>query len=616
MSASTKPEPDKAPVFHLLAAVAVLALLPGVAAGLAGGEFLRRRRFSWTWGAFACVLLVPIGALFAPWGADALAAALRNVTEGHGPASALLAPLAPFWVIVTAPIATGWKVWRDRRATISGGAAEEHARDQLGPVQLLRLRRSARRAVDAGPFTPEHGVLLGIGARGRPTHVPPLVAHALIVGGSNTGKTNTAEVLLEGHVAAGSGFLILDGKGGSALPRAAVELGRRYQRPVALWSVLSFGDPELNELRLPWNVAGEGNPTEIKDRIASTEEQSDPYFRAVASRGLLMATRALTATYGNVSLDRLAHCLESPDRLAAVLRSTADPAHQQDLDYLKGLTDTERSGLRGMGLRLRTMCQSDGGDWLLPSSDGEEISLYRAVRDGWLVVFSLPQGLYPELIPHVARYVMSTLNGVCTRLETEGFKAKCVAFVDELSAFDGEQFSASYERARSAGVSIAVATQSVSNLSTAGGQKLLDAALDNSELFVVHRQAVPEAAELLASVAGTEEAWEHTQQVQDGRGFGGGATGIELGLDESGQRARRKTDRFRIHPNKIKALGTGQALLIVAPKTAEEPDQPAKVRAEITQIRLGLSATASSRPRATDLAADTIKNTRRLGITQ
>jgi hypothetical protein len=589
MSDKVDPEAQKA-AGYLFGAVFVLLLLPGFAAGLAGGEFLRRKRLSWTWGLCASALFVPVGALLIPSATDALGAAINHIIKGNAGATVLAAPLAPFWLTIWAPVMTAWKIWRDRRAAISGGEAEQRAKDQLGPVQLLRLRRHAQRALAAGPFSPEEGVLLGTGARGRPTHVPPLEAHALIVGGSSTGKTNTAKVLLEGHVAAGHSFLVLDGKGGPALAHTAVELGRRYDRPVALWSLLSYGDSELDGLRLPWNVTGEGNPTEIKDRIASTEEQSEPFFRAVASRGLLMASRALTTAYGGVDLDRLAQCMENPDRLAAILKSNASAANELDLQYLKNLTDTERSGFRGMGLRLRTMCQSDGSEWLLPASNGEEISLYRAIRDGWLVVFSLPQGLYPELIPHVARYIMSTLNGVCTRLETEGLTAKCLVFVDELSAFDGEQFSNSYERARSAGVSIAVATQSLSNLETAGGPKLLHGALDNSELFLVHRQAVPEAAELLAAIAGTVEAWEHTQQVQDGRGFGGGTTGIELGLDESGQRARRKTDQFVIHPNKIKRLGTGQVALIVTPKNAPAPDEVPEKRAEITQIRLGLSS--------------------------
>ncbi len=154
----------------------------------------------------------------------------------------------------------------------------------------------------------------------------------------------------------------------------------------------------------------------------------------------------------------------------------------------------------------------------------------------------------------MARYALAALNAVCTRLEAAGQEGRSLVFVDELSALDGDELCAGYERGRSAGVPFMVATQSLSNFSSAGGDKLLHAALDNAELIVVHRQAVPDAAELLASLAGTEEAWEHTHKVHDAP--------VPLGLDESGQRARRLTDRFRAHPNTIKQLGLGQAILV------------------------------------------------------
>jgi hypothetical protein len=37
---------------------------------------------------------------------------------------------------------------------------------------------------------------------------------------------------------------------------------------------------------------------------------------------------------------------------------------------------------------------------------------------------------------------------------------------------------------------------------------------------------------------------------------------MRLGLDETGHRARRLTDRFRAHPNEIKQLGLGQAIVV------------------------------------------------------
>jgi type IV secretory pathway TraG/TraD family ATPase VirD4 len=130
-----------------------------------------------------------------------------------------------------------------------------------------------------------------------------------------------------------------------------------------------------------------------------------------------------------------------------------------------------------------------------------------------------------------------------------------MVFVDELSAFDGDGLCAGFERGRSAGVRFLVATQSLSNLATAGGDKLLHAALDNAELLVIHRQAVPDAAETLAATAGTEETWEHTHKVSD-------AAGLRIGWDETGDRARRLTERFRAHPNLIKSLGQGEAVTV------------------------------------------------------
>jgi hypothetical protein len=129
-----------------------------------------------------------------------------------------------------------------------------------------------------------------------------------------------------------------------------------------------------------------------------------------------------------------------------------------------------------------------------------------------------------------------------------------MVFVDELSAFDGEHLAAGLERGRSAGVRYVVATQSLSNFAAVGGDKLLHAALDNAELLVIHRQAVPDSVELLASIGGAEEAWEHSHVVLDGAGY-------HVGLDETGARQRRLTDHFRAHPNVISSSASAKRLL-------------------------------------------------------
>jgi hypothetical protein len=550
------PEPQSnSPVAVALIAGGVigLATLPGLALGVAVAEGLRHRALRWTWTLPLLPLTLPL-AVDAGGRGRALSAAAQRTAHGAG-VSSLLSALVPFWLAVVPLAALWWKLRRDRRDRLHGGAREARATRSIGPVQLFRRVRRRRRHLAAGAYTEDGGALLGLDENGEPVRVPLLVAHAAVVGGSNTGKTNTCATLLEAHVAAGAGFVIADGKGGRDLPRTAVELGARYNRPVALWSLTPYGDPALDALRLPWNVAGDGNATEVKDRIATSEEQTEPYYKAIASNGILTAAQALSGAAETIRLDHLADLLSDPVALRARLLTLDTSAAASSAAWLAGLTDGELSGLRGMALRLRTMIHSDGGEQLLPDDQGREISLYRAIREGWLVVFTLPQGTYPDLIPHVTAYVISTINAVATTIEREGDPAFSIFFVDELSAFDGEQLAATLERARSAGIRVILATQSLSNFDSAGGPKLLHGALDNSELIVVHRQLVPESAELLAGIGGTEEAWEHTHKVVD-------STGYALGWDEPGERNRRLTDKFRVHPNQIKSLPLGEAAVI------------------------------------------------------
>jgi conjugal transfer pilus assembly protein TraD len=533
-----------------LCALATVALLPGVLTGVWIAERARSRHLALTWAVLACVPALALVVLVAPGMAARVTAA--------APVSALWVARAclVLWGAATPVAWVFWQLRKDRQDRLRGGTTGRGVQRRLGPVDMLRRRAAQRRGRDRSGNGDE--LLLGCDDRGFPVRVPVLRAHVTIVGGSDTGKTNTAAVILEGHVARGFGMIVLDGKGGRDLPRVATELARRHGRRVAVWSVQAFGDIELDAARHAWNPVGEGDATEIKDRIASSEEQTEPYYAAIASRGLLDAASALLAIDGRVWLDSLADILEDPAALAQAVEAAGMAGAPQEAAWLASLNDRERSALLGMATRLRTMVRSEGGSCLV-STGRPEISLYRALREGWLVVFSLPQGTYPELVPHVARYALSAVNAACGRLEREGHPARALLLVDELSAFRGDELATTYERARSAGVRVIAATQSLSNFRTTGGEKLLHATLDNSELIVVHRQAVPDATELLGRLAGTDEAWAYSQHIRPDRT---GPLSELLALDGGRGHGRTLAERFRAHPNTIRELRRGEAIVI------------------------------------------------------
>jgi type IV secretory pathway TraG/TraD family ATPase VirD4 len=83
------------------------------------------------------------------------------------------------------------------------------------------------------------------------------------------------------------------------------------------------------------------------------------------------------------------------------------------------------------------------------------------------------------------------------------------------------------------------------------GRGVRDQILGNTALKLILRQDVPESADLVAQIAGTEKVWEETRQI--------GGT-IFRGFPVSG--TRREAEQFIVHPNEIKSLRTGDAVLI------------------------------------------------------
>jgi type IV secretory pathway TraG/TraD family ATPase VirD4 len=76
--------------------------------------------------------------------------------------------------------------------------------------------------------------------------------------------------------------------------------------------------------------------------------------------------------------------------------------------------------------------------------------------------------------------------------------------------------------------------------------------LGNTEIKIAHRQEVPSSAQTIAEIAGTEKVWEETERI-----------GVSLLSGYPGGRGtRREVERFVIHPNQVKTLPRGDAILI------------------------------------------------------
>src|SRR5437660_3437882 len=241
-----------------------------------------------------------------------------------------------------------------------------------------------------------------------------------------------------------------------------------------------------------------------------------------------------------------------PHRLAGSLRSLPRPQAERVQDYLAGLTPDQLSAVKGLQTRLAIITESHTGPFLEPGP-GSQLDVRSALAGDEVVLFSLNSSTYGKLAAQLGTLAVQDL--VCAaghRISEHATRPSELATVaiDESSVL-GENLISLFARSREAGIGVLAATQEMADFDRVA-HGLRDQVLGNTALKVAHRQDVPSSAQTVAQMAGTEKTWEYTEQV------GGGL----LGGYRNGRGTRRIGEQFVIHPNEIKTLRTGQAVLI------------------------------------------------------
>jgi type IV secretory pathway TraG/TraD family ATPase VirD4 len=174
------------------------------------------------------------------------------------------------------------------------------------------------------------------------------------------------------------------------------------------------------------------------------------------------------------------------------------------------------------------------------------------------VYFSLEADRRPLLAKMLGAAIVTDLVSLAAAHQSN--PVPTVVLIDEFPAIGAEHVASLFGRARSAGISLLLATQEFADLNAVGRGALREQAIGNVETVIAYRQNVPDSAELLAGIAGTRPAWITTQQTRRHL--------IRHGLTGLGTRTRGH--EYVIHPYRVKQLATGQAL-VITPTTGARP---------------------------------------------
>jgi conjugal transfer pilus assembly protein TraD len=412
-------------------------------------------------------------------------------------------------------------------------------------VRTSRSLAAERRARSAS--TSGGAIALGTDSRGRPVSIAEreLAAHGLILGASGAGKTTTLLAIVCEQIKRGRPVVAIDMKGSPAFAAAVADASAAAGRPFRIWTPDGPGH---------WNPLAHGNATELKDKLIATERFTEPHYQRAAERYVQTVLQTIAGSHPDrpPSLAEVVRLMD-PHRLAGSLRALPRARAGRIQDYLAGLPPDQVSAIRGLQTRLAILTESHTGPHLEPSGAAGDVDVRSALAGGEIVLFSLNSSSYGKLAAQLGALAVQDL--VCAaghRLSAGGPERTpgvATVAIDESSVL-GENLISLFARGRESGIGVLAATQELADFDRVA-PGLRDQVLGNTALKVAHRQDVPASAQIVAQMAGTEKSWEYTEQL-----------GGPLGGYRTGRGTRRLGEQFVIHPNEIKALGTGQAVLI------------------------------------------------------
>ena len=412
----------------------------------------------------------------------------------------------------------------------------------------LGRRAGARRI--RGSAARDGAAVLGSDSRGRAVLLTDreLSAHGLILGASGAGKTTTLITILSDQIRRGRPVVAIDMKGSPSFAHELADAAAAVGRPIKIWTLDGGAH---------WNPLAHGNATELKDKLMSTERFTEPHYMRAAERYVQTVLQILAHAHPTRP-PTLAEVVElmDPRRLAAALRDVDRPLRERAQDYLVGLTADQLSAIRGLQTRLAVLTESHTGAFLSPASvpGAPSIDLREALSAPQVVVFSLNSSKYGKLASQIGTLVVQDLVAASgDRLEAARGRElePALIAIDEFSALGSDHVAALLARGREPRTPVLVATQELADLERASAG-FRDQVLGVTAVKIVHRQDVPSSAHTVAQMAGTEEVWEQTRRIG----------GLLFGGYDTGQGTRRLTERFIVHPNEIKTLRTGEAVVI------------------------------------------------------
>lgn len=338
-------------------------------------------------------------------------------------------------------------------------------------------------------------------------------SHSLAFG--VTGSAKTMGVLLPNMVhdiAIGNFVVIIEPKGDKGLRDRIYSLCLKHNRKFKYVSISNA------DISTKYNPFGFGDANAVKDKIMSSTDWSEEFYKKVADAELIEVLGKIIKghdsssnreNFNGVGLDKIINLIPKIKELAGLNA------------FFKSVTLSSYSKIF--------------------ATEGETI--YDFYKENCVVYISLDSLSYPLAAQSLGRIVLqdlSTLVGYVYNNIEKSKRTETGIYIDEMATFFSVSFLTFLSQARDAKFTVNMASQSPSDFKSHGDWALARL-VDNTPVKYILALQDPDSAEYCAKILGTREFMKYTYQTEnDG--------------DETGKGSSRDAHQFNFSPDTVKSL--------------------------------------------------------------
>lgn len=374
--------------------------------------------------------------------------------------------------------------------------------------------------------------------------------HCHVVGSTGSGKTDSLILpLFVQDIERGRGVLVMDAKGDRETLNKIYHHVKRIGREKD-FLFFSLAYPEKSNT---YNPLLRGNPTELKDKIISSNIWTEEFYKKKAEETLLLLMKCMRDAGEIVTFQKLYELLSNEKNLVDLAKRLKDSHLKEVMLTIHRKYPLFQKDLAGMTADLGMIAESEFAQLLI--DDIPQIDLLTAYQKKQIVYFQLNTQGYEETARRFGRIVLQDLKTISNYIQSylpEKERSFFPVYVDEFSNFAYEAFIEFLNKARGAHIGITMAHQSLGDLEKTGAH-FVKQVMENCNIKVIMRQDDPQSIETYSRISGTEKTFKDTIQTEEDL----------ISKSPTGMVSVRVVDEFRLKPNMIRELGRGEAAVII-----------------------------------------------------